>query len=844
MIRKLFNQSFVALAIVLLSFSGSVSGQSVTTVATKSPSDNYAVVSGTVGGTAYASDFVTVNILNGNQCPISFNSLAMYHTGRDSIFFGGTILRVISTNGAKYDLYGSITNTAGTPFPVTGANGWNLLSTSDTINTDTNDLVVPLFSGLNVVIPPGATLRLLITCPDTMLIPFNTTPLTYTQNGVTLISGSANNIHTGYFAASQPFTAANFTGINSLNFEGRISVTHLPPEPPIADQALKPATRCIGQDLILKATHKETGGIYTWRNSAGAIIAQNTTGTHTITNIDTNDAGKYYVTYRLCDLESVRDSIVLIVNDPVPPTVSGKFDYCLNEPFQPVTVNGTNPKWYYDPTGGSPVPVTPTINTSSPNSYTYYVTQTDAYGCESRIRTAVRFRAAPIPAPPIVNTPIYYCENMDPDELTAIGDTLRWYYFPVGGTPSQIPPVVNTSVNDSFQYYVTQTIDGCESERNRIDVVVTFRPNGKILLNPEVASICADDTIQISYYGSAFDNSAYNWVLPVGANLVDGGFAGSDTLTMVLDSPGVHQIKLRVGQSGCLSDEYSEDITVKPIPYADIVSEQDVCLLQPELIESRKYTPDLDTFIWDFDGGETVHFTTDQGPYGVNWATDGEKIISVTAIHDGCIGTTMDTIMVHPKPSATIVAESAIYNRPDMNLPGTFIYEPYNEGDELCSMDSLKVTVDAIEPGATYNWTPAIYFNNDYSDDPVSFARVRADGNIYVEVEDVYGCINKDSLMVTTKSCCEMWFPNAFTPNNDGTNDLFRPITIGRRIVKTFRVLNRYGQVVYETAMADRGGWDGTVNGKPADIGTYSFLIQFDCEGEMVNQTGDVILIR
>src|SRR5690606_37353360 len=102
---------------------------------------------------------------------------------------------------------------------------------------------------------------------------------------------------------------------------------------------------------------------------------------------------------------------------------------------------------------------------------------------------------------------------------------------------------------------------------------------------------------------------------------------------------------------------------------------------------------------------------------------------------------------------------------------------------------------------------------------------------------------NKDSLEVTTKPCCEMAFPNAFSPNSDGRNDLFRPVTIGRREVKTFQVFNRYGQLVYESKQGHRG-WDGTMNGRNADIGTYFYMIQFVCGNENLTQSGEVILVR
>lgn len=820
MIRKLFTQRLLSLCMLGI-VAGSFNAHSQTIpIATPSPSVAYTYPFSTQG----VSDFLTFEVQNDNPCPIALTDLSMFHAGlvRNVTFPPSTIQRNVSTNNATYELYGSFTRLVGSPFPM--SNGWTKIATVDSISTDTLNQITPIFNGLSVTIPANTRMRFLVRATDSIIVPLNTNPLSTTVNNITFIHGSATNLYSGYFTPQVAVNPSNFgvgSGIQTLNFEGRLSFEILAPDRPVANTNLKPATRCIGQDVTLTAT-APAGGIFTWRNSAGTIIAQNGTGTHQITNLQLSDAGRYYVTYTNCGKESLPDSVTIIINDPPAPTVSGKFDYCLNEQFEATTVNGTNVKWYYDPTGGSPVPVTPTINTSSPNTLVYYVTQTDAFGCESSQRTMVRYRAAPKPTRPIVNTPVYYCELEEADQLSAVGDTLRWYYFPVGGVPTVEAPTPNTSVNDSLQYYVTQTIDGCESNRSRIDVVVVFRPNGMILLDKDY--ICAGDSIELNYYGSAFDGAQFNWVLPpVGTTILNGGF-DQGPLGLRLDSAGKYQVKLTVGFTGCLSEQYTEDVFVKPLPFGNISVKQDVCLGQPELVENINYTSMLDTFIWDFDGGKTTHFTTDQGPYGVYWETPGEKAIKVTYIHNECTVTDIDTITVHPKPNATIVAEG------------------YNVGDEICASDSLKVTVQAIEPGASYKWTPTRFFDT-YADAAVTYARVDFKSKIYVEVEDIYGCQNKDSLEVLTKSCCEMVFPSAFSPNNDGKNDLFRPITLGRREVETFRVVNRFGQTVYESRQSSLG-WDGTMNGKPADVGTYFYLISFMCEKEKVDQSGEVILVR
>ncbi len=845
MIGKLFTQRLLALLVLsMLTWNIQVNAQT-TVITTVYPTDNIYLIRGGNPGSHInqPAKFITFEIQNDNPCPVALRSVSAWHPGNVQFnrpspqppFF-------VSANDSSYRLYGSYTNLNGHPIPVAPTNGWNLIAQSAPIQTGTTNGITSMFTGLDVFIPANAKMRFILECTDTMLMHMDMAPFSFSGNGVTLISGGQTNIYGGFAVPgvdiTSAFNATNFTPqFASTNFVGSITVEQLAPVPPTADNSLKPAIRCIGQDLILKATHTKPGGIFTWKDKNGNILSQTTTGTDTINGVGHANAGRYYVTYTLCGKESLPDSGTLIISDPPAPTISGKLDYCLNEQFEYTVVNGTNPIWYYTPTGGSPVPVTPTINTSSPNTLTYYVSQTDQYGCESQTRTLVRYRAAPKPEKPIVNTPVYYCEEMPAEQLTAIGDTLRWYYFPVGGVSTIVAPTPNTSVNDSFQYYVTQTIDGCESDRSRIDVVVTFRPNGQILVDK--TEICAEDSITIGYYGSAFAGSQYNWVVPPTGVTILNGFGDGDSIIVIrLDAPGTHKLSLTVGQTGCLSQEYSETITVNPLPYGRIYTKQDVCLGQPELVEMINYTPKLDTFIWDFAGGNTTHFATEQGPYGVFWGTDGEKIIKATLIDEGCVSTVSDTIMVHPKPNATIIGTQDVYNS------GQKMFTPvdYVEGEEICASDSLKVTVQTVEPGATYKWTPTRFFDT-YSDQPVTYARVDFSSKIYVEVEDIYGCQNKDSLEVKTKSCCEMLFPTAFTPNADGNNDMFRPVTIGRREVRSFQVFNRYGQIVFDSRDAFRG-WNGTMNGRDVDMGTYFYHINFMCEKENVTQSGEVILVR
>lgn len=822
MTGKLFLKRLLLLPILVL-IASNVQGQ--TTITTNYTSNTPIVFSPPSG----SSLSVSFQVENDNPNPISIYEVLNFHMVDQGVTYPSGVIQVFN-NDSKYSLW--YTSDLDGKAQISTATGWTLVGTNS-ITSGVNG-VQPVITGLDVLVPADTTFRFALVLEDTLAFggfvnfagfPTPPNPRSFNAGGVTLTTVDTNQ----YLGLNDSLNRFN----DSMGFFGGISFIQLFPP------TITSITRNVCLDgtirIVASAQAYYQNPTYTWYRD-GIQVQQSQSNVLEIQNARPSDAGVYCVEVQGSNNSYISDQTCARVKvlDPKPPAVVGKFNYCLNERYEPVTVLGNNPTWYYVDTLGSPLPVLPSINTSTPNVQFYYVSQKDQFGCESSNRTRVRLSAAPKPQAPIVSTPIYYCEDATPEQLTAVGDTLNWYFDANGGVPTTIAPIPNTSKRDSFDYFVTQTIDGCESERSRIDVVVTFRPNGQILIDK--TNICENDSIEIGYYGSAFPGAAYNWTLPEGSVRLDDTI-GAGPYKVQLIEAGLQEIKLRVGASGCLSELYYQSVGVKPIPEGTILSKDDVCLGQDDLILMGTYDETIDTFDWDFDEGITSHFATDQGPYGVYWQTPGIKRIKVTLYDEGCIGEATDSLIVHSKPNATITAE-----RVGVDAFGTRITTPYAEGDTICSSDSLRISVESVDASATYTWSPTRFFDT-YSDVPVTYARVDFSAPIMLEVVDEFGCINRDTLLVNTESCCTVVFPNAFTPNGDGRNDLFRPINVFNRQVESFRIYNRYGQVVYETATVSRG-WDGTLGGTPLDLGTYFYMINFECDGKSTTQKGEFILLR
>ncbi|MBE7169114.1 MAG: gliding motility-associated C-terminal domain-containing protein [Williamsia sp.] len=124
---------------------------------------------------------------------------------------------------------------------------------------------------------------------------------------------------------------------------------------------------------------------------------------------------------------------------------------------------------------------------------------------------------------------------------------------------------------------------------------------------------------------------------------------------------------------------------------------------------------------------------------------------------------------------------------------------------------NTPVTLQARQFGDTIHWRPASYLNTVTSYKPVFSGPVEQSYGI--EIKTAANCITIDSQTVKIVSRADIFVPTAFTPNNDGRNDILRPILFGIKELRYFRVYNRWGELIFESRDPNRG-WDGSVRGK------------------------------
>jgi gliding motility-associated-like protein len=90
----------------------------------------------------------------------------------------------------------------------------------------------------------------------------------------------------------------------------------------------------------------------------------------------------------------------------------------------------------------------------------------------------------------------------------------------------------------------------------------------------------------------------------------------------------------------------------------------------------------------------------------------------------------------------------------------------------------------------------------------------------------------------------DILLPNAFTPNNDGTNDIFLPVVIKNLVSYHMVIFNRWGRKVFESVDSSVG-WNGFEYDLPGEIGAYYWSVEYNIEGgAKKSMQGNVTLLR
>ncbi len=320
------------------------------------------------------------------------------------------------------------------------------------------------------------------------------------------------------------------------------------------------------------------------------------------------------------------------------------------------------------------------------------------------------------------------------------------------------------------------------------------------------------------YPGLNFNNTTFQWDFGDGStsSLIYPTHTYADTGTYnarVIIFPGLY----------CADTAYSK-VLVYPYVQSDFTYDTP-CTSKPVLFTNTSTASGglINSYYWDIQlNNKTIDSSADQDiTYTFTKAPQTYAVILQVGTDKGCLAIDTQNINVWQGP-----------------------YQLDSHDTILSRGATLQLEADDgnYNNGGKFLWSPVFGLNDPTIPNPVLTSTT--DMTYYISMTNSHGCSLTDSIHIKYYTGPDIYLPNAFTPNGDGVNDIFRPIAVGISTFKYFRVFSRYGELLFETRQSGPG-WDGNIGGRPAPMGTYVWEASgIDFNKKTINKKGTVLLIR
>ncbi|MCD6020042.1 MAG: domain containing protein [Bacteroidetes bacterium] len=599
------------------------------------------------------------------------------------------------------------------------------------------------------------------------------------------------------------------------------------PNPTVALSASTP-TACSGGTVSITASSNAVN--YSWSNpvstNSTVIITagSTTTGVVTTTNVCGSDSKTYTLT---------------VINTPTISVNNSNVTLCAGQSF---TVNATSnsPTYTWQPTGTN----TNSLVVNSAGNYTVGVSN----GCGNATAT-VNVSVTSAPTISITSSAVTICQSGQTATLSANGSIGSYSWSTGSNTYSttisapgvysvsvsvpgcgnigtnislgtaplpiiaiQTPPatsvciggtIVLKAVSSEGNYswpggITTDTFSATSSPAlvtstnacgtSQATIALNFVSPPTLTLNPNTATLCAGQSVTLQ--ANATNATSYSWS------------TGVTTSTAIVNAPGVVTVTV---SNACGFEPKSMAISSSSLPVINLTSNTNT--LCPNETATLTVTGGNAPYVWSNSSSTGSVVTTTGG------------IVSVSNVN--ICGTVTQTIQV------TMV-----------NLSAGFSANP------VSGTAPLVVDFTNTSTGATsYLW--AFGNGNTANTQTVSSQTYHDPGNYTVYLSISNGsCFDMDSLVITVlEEDPTLYVPNAFTPNGDSINDIFR---VGATKIKEFDIIifDRWGLKLYASDDINEG-WNGYVNGKVVSDGTYFFLINaVGIDDKVIKKQGTVTLFK
>ncbi len=531
--------------------------------------------------------------------------------------------------------------------------------------------------------------------------------------------------------------------------------------------------------------------------------------------------GTYQVTLTATSANGCISSLTKPVNVYLPPAAAfstGNNCFGIASVFHDESKSSggsiVNWEWNFgDSTTGTGNNVTHTY--SAVGQYNISLAVTTSHGCKSAVNNALA--VYPLTSPAITAPNV--CEGLRVSFINA-GDTAGspivsslWTFG--DGSTSDSSGALHTYTGSGTYNVVLQTTNqfGC-TKSVTTSVVIYPKPN----TNFTAANECFGMPVTFGNTTSikAGNIQTYNWNF--------GDSIGYSTLVnpkYTYPIQGTYSVLLKaVSDHGCVNS-IVEPITMYPLPVVIFNNQKSGCSpVNANFADSSKINSgSIVGWLWDFGDGDV---STNQDPNHI-YTNPGSYLITLTVSSDkGCVASATSTEYLTVLPSA----------KAEFTMSPTTI----DIMNPLVTFTNLSTNYDS------YIWS---FGDGDTSNifSPDHLYKGPGDYTIVLVVNNSYNCPDTAMRWMEVNPISTLYAPNAFTPNGDGTNDVWRPAYTDMSDIKVW-IFNRWGEMLTKWDGLN-GYWDGTFKGRPVQEDVYIYQIEGTGEdGKFYKWTGDITLIR
>ena len=335
--------------------------------------------------------------------------------------------------------------------------------------------------------------------------------------------------------------------------------------------------------------------------------------------------------------------------------------------------------------------------------------------------------------------------------------------------------------------------------------------------------VCFDENlITFQNQSSNGGNAVANWDFGLDASIPT--FTGWNPPPIVFNTWGDHYVSLTIEENGC-EDTFLDTIRIYRRPETNVSVENQIgCAPFTVAFWDSTITDGQIIYNWDF--GDGVLSNDSNAVY--TYANPGTYDLNLTIYFiEGCTDTITvsyaDFITVYPSPTSSFVADPT----------NATIYTSNIEITDLAADPTDDILTNMGDGSIYYNQAQ---FNHSYTDTG------------WFEVEHVvintFDCPDTSKATIRINPETLIFVPNAFTPDGDGKNEIFFATAVGIKEF-SFKIFNRWGEVLFETTDPSTG-WDGMhPNGKEAIQGVYTWTVFAKGQNDkLIEKRGHLSLLR